>query len=240
MHRSMGVFDDIRESYETNGRRAARSFVRTVLRGARISPNAVTTAGCLLNAVAAVYVYQAHYLIAMIVFVVGSVLDALDGAVAKVTGQVSAFGAFLDSTLDRVSEALMLGGMGLLFSRTDHLIATGACFVALACSLLVSYTRARAESLGVQCKGGFASRTERVVLLALGLFLAGVWDPAALRITAYVLAVATALTVVQRVANVHRALPGGRKPRPPRRAPRKRRKSQNDSTTQLTAEQQLE
>lgn len=237
---NMGIFDDIRDSYEVNGRRAARSFVRTVLRGAHISPNTVTTTGCLLNAVAAVFVYQGKYLTAMIIFVIGSVLDALDGAVAKVTGQVSAFGAFLDSTLDRVSEGLMLGGMGLLFSRQGHLIATGACFVALACSYLVSYTRARAESLGVQCKGGFASRTERVVLLALGLFLAGVWDEKALRITAYVLAVATAMTVLQRVANVHRALPGGRKPRPPRRAPRKPRKPKNDIAQQRHIEHQHE
>lgn len=208
----------IRGWYEVEGRRVARSVAKSLLRGSHISPNVVTVTGTVLNGVAAVLLFHEKYLISMIVFVLGSLLDAMDGAVAKVTGQVTAFGGFLDSTLDRVSEGLMLGGLGLLFSQQDgpwtqhQPWPLAACFVALASSYLVSYTRARAEALGVECKGGLASRTERIVVLAVGLFLAEFW-PSAIEYTAYVLAVAAALTVLQRIAHVKRALPDGHKPR---------------------------
>jgi CDP-diacylglycerol--glycerol-3-phosphate 3-phosphatidyltransferase len=208
----------IRGWYEVEGRRVARSVARKLLRGSHLSPNVVTVTGTVLNAVAAVLVFHQEFLAAGIVFVLGSLLDAMDGAVAKVTGQVTAFGGFLDSTLDRVSEGLMLGGLGLMFSQqdgpwSDHMPwPLAACFVALASSYLVSYTRARAEALGVECKGGLASRTERIVVLAIGLFLATFW-PSATEYAAYVLAVAAALTVLQRIAHVKRALPDGRKPR---------------------------
>ena len=191
-------------------RRVARTLLRPV---GSIDPNAVTFAGCLLNGVAAYLVFHERFLAASIVFLVGSLLDSLDGAIAKVSGRVSAFGGFLDSTLDRVSEGLVLGGIGLMFARQDNLWAVAACYVAIACSYLVSYTRAKAEALGVQCKGGLASRVERVVLLSIGLFLA-TWWPLALEITAYVLAVTAALTVVQRVFHVKRALPDGPTPQP--------------------------
>jgi CDP-diacylglycerol--glycerol-3-phosphate 3-phosphatidyltransferase len=200
-------------------RRVARTLLRPV---GSINPNAVTFTGTLLNGVAAVLVFHEMFLAAFIVFVIGSVMDALDGAVAKVSGRVSAFGGFLDSTLDRVSEGLVLGGLGLLFAQQDNLWAVASCFVALACSYLVSYTRAKAESLGVQCKGGLASRVERVVLLAAG-FLLATWWPVSIEIIIHVLAVTAALTVVQRVIHVHRALPGGHKPRRERSTSRSNR-----------------
>lgn len=202
----------IRDAYEVGGRRFARHVARALLRGSRISPNLVTVTGTVLNGCAAVLVFHEQFLAAASVFLLGSLLDALDGAVAKVTGQVTAFGAFLDSTLDRVSEGLVLTGLGLMFANDGNLPALAACFVAVASSYLVSYTRAKAEALGVECKGGFASRTERVVLLTIGLALAAIW-PFAIEVVTYLLAVATALTVLQRVLHVHRALPGGRKPR---------------------------
>lgn len=191
-------------------RRVARALLRPI---GSIDPNAVTCLGTILNGVAAVLLFHGMFLAACIVFLIGSLMDALDGAVAKVTGRVSAFGGFLDSTLDRVSEGLVLGGIGLWFAdRGDHLWAVAACFVAIACSYLTSYTRAKAEALGVQAKGGLVSRVERVVLIGFGLLLQNWWANA-LEYTVYVLAVTAALTVIQRVLHVKRALPDGHKPR---------------------------
>ena len=218
----------IRDGYEVGGRRIARRVARTLLRPVgSIDPNAVTFTGCLLNGVAAYLVFHEWFLAASIVFLLGSLLDAMDGAIAKVTGRVSAFGGFLDSTLDRVSEGLVLGGIALMYAnRADvDLLPIAACFAAVACSYLVSYTRAKAESLGVQCKGGLASRVERVVVLTLGLLLAH-WWPKSLDYAVGVLAVTAALTVVQRVIHVHRALPDGRKPRRERSTSRSHRNVQ--------------
>lgn len=195
----------IRDAYEVGGRKLARRVARQVIRGSGISPNVVTVIGTLLNGVAAVLAFHELWLAAAIVFVMGSLMDAMDGAIAKVTERVSAFGGFLDSTLDRVSEGLVLGGLGLMFSTHDNLWALSACFVALACSYLVSYTRAKAESLGVSCKGGLASRVERVVLLTIGLLLAQ-FDPRAIEVIVFVLAITATLTVAQRVAHVRKAL----------------------------------
>lgn len=205
-------------------RRVARTLLRPV---GSINPNAVTFLGSLLNGVAAVLAFHEWFLAAFIFFVIGSVMDALDGAVAKVTGRVSAFGGFLDSTLDRVSEGLVLGGLGLMFAADDNLWAVASCYVAIAASYLVSYTRAKAEALGVQCKGGLASRTERVVVLAAGLLFATWWQ-VSIEVAVHVLAVTAALTVLQRVIHVRRALPDGRKPRPGRSTPRNRTQSHDD------------
>lgn len=210
----MDQLQRIRDGYEVGGRRVARRVARTLLRPiGSINPNAVTYLGTLLNGVAAVLAFHEQYLIASIVFLVGSLMDALDGAIAKVTGQVSAFGGFLDSTLDRVSEGLVVGGIGLMFAnKGDHLWPVAACYVAIGASFLVSYTRAKAEALGVQAKGGLASRVERVVVITAGLLFSTWWSHA-IEIAVYVLAVTAVLTVIQRVAHVHKALPGGHKPR---------------------------
>jgi CDP-diacylglycerol--glycerol-3-phosphate 3-phosphatidyltransferase len=220
------LFTRIRDSYEVGGRKFARRVARNLLRGVLqgISPNMVTVTGCLLSGVAGVLAYNEAFLAAGLVFILGSVLDAMDGAVAKVTGKVTAFGAFLDSTLDRVAEGLVLTALGLMFSRHDQTWAVLACFVALASSYLVSYTRAKAESLDVQCKGGLASRVERVVLLSAGLLFAAFWTTA-IEVVVYILAVLSALTVLQRVLNVRKALPDGRKPRKPPRPRRKGRRA---------------
>lgn len=220
----------IRDGYEVGGRRIARRVARTLLRPiGSINPNAVTLTGTLLNGVAAVLAFHEQFLAASIVFLLGSLMDAMDGAIAKVTGRVSAFGGFLDSTLDRVSEGLVLGGIALMFANRDQvdLWPIASCFAAVACSYLVSYTRAKAESLGVQCKGGLASRVERVVVLTAGLLFATWWE-VSIEVAVHVLAVTAALTVVQRVIHVHRALPDGRKPRRERPHTRSHRNVQPD------------
>jgi CDP-diacylglycerol--glycerol-3-phosphate 3-phosphatidyltransferase len=144
----------------------ARLLARTPL-----SPNAITWTGFIITAIAAVLIVTGHNLAAGIVVLVAGLFDMLDGALARLTGKVTGFGAVLDSTLDRLSEAMLLLAMLFIFAREQQAawsVLTGA---ALLGSLMVSYVRARIEGLGVTCKTGLFTRPERVVLLALGLLL---------------------------------------------------------------------
>lgn len=201
----MAGIEGLRTTYESEGRRLARWAVRK-LRRLPLSPNVITLAGSALNLVAALLAYDRQWILAGVVFIVGSVLDALDGAVAVVMQKTSAFGSFLDSTMDRVSEGFVLTGLGLAFAQTDDTWPLAACFVALAGSYLVSYTRAKAESLNVECKVGLASRLERIVVLAAGLLLTGFGVDGAIDIAVYILAVTASLTVVQRTLHVRKQL----------------------------------
>ncbi len=202
----MKFFSEFREWYEVDGRRFSQSVAKKTFGRTGISPNYLTVSGSLLNLVAAILIVSDHWFSAATIFLIGSLLDSLDGAVAKVTGKETKFGAFLDSTLDRVSEGFVIAALGIVFAHADNLIAVGACFVALASSYLVSYTRARAESLNVQCKGGLASRTERVFLITVGLLLTGLGVEHAIDVVIYMLASAAALTVIQRVVHVRKVL----------------------------------
>ncbi len=114
------------------------------------------------------------FLVGSAVFVLGSVLDILDGALARSQGQGTPFGAFLDSTLDRVGEAFMLGAIGLVFMRDDKEWAVAMTFAAIVGSFLVSYTRAKAEIIGLKGDVGIGSRAERVAVICIGLALAPV------------------------------------------------------------------
>jgi CDP-diacylglycerol--glycerol-3-phosphate 3-phosphatidyltransferase len=174
-----------------------------------ISPDALTFAGVSLCAVAAVVVYFEYraellcFWLGAALFVVGSVLDILDGALARSSGKGTTFGAFLDSTTDRVGEAFMLGSIALIFARDGNEVALAFAFAAVAGSLLVSYTRARAEALGLKGDVGIGSRAERVVVIVAGLVLAP-WG--ALPWAIYVLALTAWITVVQRVLSVRAQL----------------------------------
>lgn len=201
----MKLFGQIRELYEVRGRALTKNIAGKMLGGSKVNPNLVTVLGTIGNLLAAWIIYEGHFLLGAVVFLLGSLLDAMDGAVARVTGQTSKFGAFLDSTLDRISEGLVLTGLGLYFAGQDQILAVAACFVALAGSYLVSYTRARAEAIGVECKGGLASRVERVVLLAIGLAVAH-WEPRAIELVVIILAAMSSITVAQRVFHVRSAL----------------------------------
>jgi CDP-diacylglycerol--glycerol-3-phosphate 3-phosphatidyltransferase len=144
----------------------------------RVTPNALTAAGVLLCGVAAVLVFLENrnelvfYWLGAVTFVVGSILDILDGALARTSGKGTPFGAFLDSTTDRVSEGAVLGAIALVFSRHGQTVALALDFAAVAGSFLVSYTRARAEALGLRGEVGIGSRAERVVVITGGLVLA--------------------------------------------------------------------
>jgi CDP-diacylglycerol--glycerol-3-phosphate 3-phosphatidyltransferase len=174
-----------------------------------ISPDALTFAGvtiCAISAGIVFFEYRAELLcfwLGAALFVVGSVLDILDGALARSSGKGTTFGAFLDSTTDRVGEAFMLGSIALVFSRDGNEVALAFAFAAVVGSLLVSYTRARAEALGLKGDVGIGSRAERVVVIVAGLVLAP-WG--VLPWAIYLLAVTAWITVVQRVLSVRAQL----------------------------------
>jgi CDP-diacylglycerol--glycerol-3-phosphate 3-phosphatidyltransferase len=153
--RETAVLDRVKQGYTTGARSlASRSVVR--LTRTRITPDALTTAGVTLCIAAAVLVFLENrnellfYWVGAAVFVIGSVLDILDGALARAGGKTTQFGAFLDSTTDRVGEGAMLGAIALVFARHHHQVALAATFAAVAGSFLVSYTRARAEALALR------------------------------------------------------------------------------------------
>jgi CDP-diacylglycerol--glycerol-3-phosphate 3-phosphatidyltransferase len=187
----------------TNGGRGVGLALMARLGAAPVTPNQLTVAGLTLNGVAAVLVVERHFVWATVAFVAGSILDILDGALAKAHDRGTPFGGFLDSTTDRLSEGLMLGAIALVLSDQGHEVALACVFVALVGSFLVSYTRAKAESLGLRGEAGLMARAERVVLIAAVLPFAGLGT---LSYGIYVLAALTALTVVQRIVYVRRQL----------------------------------
>jgi len=206
--RETAVLQRLKQGYTTGARTlASRSIVG--LTRTRITPNALTTAGVSLCLAAAVLVYfEDHdellfYWLGAFVFVVGSILDILDGALARAGGKTTPFGSFLDSTTDRVGEGAMLGAIALVFSRHGNEVALGAAIAAIAGSFLVSYTRAKAEALGLRGDVGFGSRAERVVVITAGLVLAP-WG--ALPWTIYLLTATAWLTVLQRILFVRKQL----------------------------------
>ena len=146
--------------------------MRDALIESRLTPNAISLTGFALILVAAVLVWQRYFFLAGIAFIVGSVCDTLDGRYSRMSGKGTPFGAFLDSTLDRIEEGVVLTAVGAYFAARGMEFAAGATVLAVLASLMVSYTRARAEALGVECKVGIGSRAVRVVILSIGLVFA--------------------------------------------------------------------
>jgi CDP-diacylglycerol--glycerol-3-phosphate 3-phosphatidyltransferase len=183
--------------------------VRDRLIESRLTPNAISLVGLIGNLAAAVLIWQGLYFLGGVAFIVGSVMDTLDGRYARVSGKGTLFGAFLDSTLDRVEEGLVLTAVAYRFALSGDEFAAAMCVVVVLGSLMVSYTRARAEALGVECKVGLATRPVRVVILSIGLVFAkgaGLFDADLLAPAIYAMAALTAFTVVQRVWHVRNAL----------------------------------
>jgi phosphatidylglycerophosphate synthase len=203
-----GSLERLQRSYLDGIRRVASNSIGSLAR-TRVSPNALTAAGVLLCAAASVIVYfeYRHEIVAFwlgaALFIVGSILDVLDGALARRSGKATPFGAFVDSTTDRMSEAFMLGAIALIFARDGNDVALGFTFAAVAGSFLVSYTRARAEALGLKGDVGIGSRAERVFVISSGLILAP-WG--ALQWAIYLLTLTAWVTVVQRVLAVRAQL----------------------------------
>jgi CDP-diacylglycerol---glycerol-3-phosphate 3-phosphatidyltransferase len=187
-----------------------RELVRNRLIDSRLTPNAISLTGFALNLVAAVLVWEELYFLGGVAFIVGSVMDTLDGRYSRMSGKGTPFGAFLDSTLDRIEEGIVLTAVAGDFALKGDRVAAAAVVVAVLSSLMVSYTRARAEALGVECKVGIATRPVRVVILAIGLLFADLgWiggHLSPLKAAVYVLAALSLITVAQRIAHVRREL----------------------------------
>jgi CDP-diacylglycerol--glycerol-3-phosphate 3-phosphatidyltransferase len=201
----------VKQVYTDEARRLATQSM-TQLEQSNLTPDALTISGVLLCITGAVAVYfeylgWAFFWIGAVLFVVGSILDILDGALARTRGADSPFGAFLDSTVDRVGEGFMLGAIGLVFVRHGQMWAVALAFAAMAGSFLVSYARARAEALGLRGDVGLGSRPERVVVITTGLCLAPLHD-LILPSTIALLTATAWLTVVERLLFVRKQLRG--------------------------------
>jgi phosphatidylinositol phosphate synthase len=200
-----------KQAYTDEARRlAAQSMAQ--LEEAKVTPDTLTISGvglCIAGSIAVFFEYAGwgFYWLGAVLFVVGSVLDILDGALARSRGIGSPFGAFLDSTVDRVGEGFMIGAIGLVLMRHDQMWGVALAFAAIAGSFLVSYARARAEALGLKGDVGLGSRAERVVVITTGLVLAPVND-LVLPATMALLATTAWITVVQRILFVRKQLRG--------------------------------
>jgi CDP-diacylglycerol--glycerol-3-phosphate 3-phosphatidyltransferase len=204
-----------------NGRSGAlsasemRTLARSRLIESRLTPNAISITGLIGNLIAAALILQEEFVLAAIAFILGSLCDMMDGRYSRMSGKGSPFGAFLDSTLDRIEEGVVLAAVATWFAKSSNELAAGATVLTVVGSYMVSYTRARAEALGVECKVGIASRAVRVVILSAGLlFAAGelIPDFDLLEPAIYAMAALTIFTTFQRVFHVRKQLAVGAPP----------------------------
>jgi CDP-diacylglycerol--glycerol-3-phosphate 3-phosphatidyltransferase len=189
---------DPRQALRDRTRDLAAALVRPLAR-AGVSPNVLTLAGFLAMVVVACVLALGHERLGGLLIIPVGLLDALDGALARSTGRSSVFGAFFDSTLDRFAEIALY--LGLLYLYRGNSLAVILLYLAITGSLMVSYTRARAEGLGLECKVGWFTRLERLLTLVVGLILEQT-VPALL-----VLAFFSNLTAAQRMWHVRRTAP---------------------------------
>ncbi len=186
-----------------------QELVRNRLIESRLTPNAISLTGFALNLAAAGLIFARYFFLAGVAFIVGSIMDTLDGRYSRMSGKGTPFGAFLDSTLDRLEEGIVLIAVGAYFASQHDPAAAAAVVAAVLGSLMVSYTRARAEALGVECKVGLATRPVRVVVLSAGLVFARGASLGHFQLLApavYTLAGLAALTTIQRIVHVRSEL----------------------------------
>ncbi len=179
--------------------------VAGVLARLGVSPNSITLAGLPAAGAAAYLITASQLWPAGIVVLVAGLFDLMDGALARATGSVTRFGGLLDSVTDRVTEAVVLLGLLVLFVHRASMEGAVLAFVSLASSIMVSYVRARAEGLGVDCKVGVMTRPERVAALGIGLVIAHWWLTAILIVLGAIAGLAI-FTTLQRVDHVRREL----------------------------------
>ena len=188
---------------------AWRSYARNRLIESRLTPNAISMTGLAGNLAAAALILGDLIFLGGLAFIAGSVMDTLDGRYSRMSGKGTLFGAFLDSTLDRIEEGVVLTAIAWQFAEAGDSTAAAACVFVVLGSLMVSYTRARAEALGVECKVGLATRAVRVVILSIGLVFGAeelIGGVDLLPASIYVMAALTSFTVGQRVLHVRRVL----------------------------------
>jgi CDP-diacylglycerol--glycerol-3-phosphate 3-phosphatidyltransferase len=172
--------------------------IARVLKGFGIHPNTITVLGFLLSLGVGAVLVTGHFSLGGWLLALVAPLDAIDGTLARLNGQRSRFGAFLDSTLDRLSDASFIAGLAIHYLQQEASRKVMLSLLTLVGVILVSYTRARAESNGFSCKVGILTRLERTAVLAVGLIL-GI--PV---VTLWVLTIGSALTVLQRIFHVYR------------------------------------
>jgi CDP-diacylglycerol--glycerol-3-phosphate 3-phosphatidyltransferase len=186
-----------------------QELMRERLIESRLTPNAISLTGFLLNIAAAALVVDRLFFLAGVAFIVGSIMDTLDGRYSRMSGKGTQFGAFLDSTLDRLEEGIVLTAVAAYFASRHDQVAVACVVAGVLGSLMVSYTRARAEALGVACKVGLATRPVRVVIISVGLVFArgaSLGNFSLLAPAVYVLAALTVFTTIQRIVHVRNQL----------------------------------
>jgi CDP-diacylglycerol--glycerol-3-phosphate 3-phosphatidyltransferase len=179
--------------------------MRDALIESRLTPNAISLTGFALCLVAAGLIFADMIVLGGIAYIIGSICDTLDGRYSRMSGKGSPFGAFLDSTLDRVEEGVVLAAVAYHFAEQGNGVEAAICAIAILASVMVSYTRARAEALGVDCKVGIGSRATRVVILSVGLLFAnglGLGDFSLLAPAVILLAAIGIVTTLQRIFHV--------------------------------------
>ena len=164
-----------------------------------IHPNMVTIVGFFLNVLAGVVLSTGNLIAGAVAVMVASSVDALDGALARVSGKKTQFGAFLDSTLDRLSEGVLFFGLLVWLVSQEMRVEIYLIYAVILGSVMVSYARARAEGLQFECKVGILTRLERIAVLSVGLLLGWV------RVTLVIMAVLTWITFMQRAVSVYRS-----------------------------------
>ncbi len=176
---------------------------------AGVHPNAITTLGFVVTLVSGLFYHMDHVRTAGLFVLLGGVCDIFDGRVARESGLASKFGSFYDSTLDRISEIVVFLGLASLYNTirpdVEDVAMIYVIFLAMGGSLMVSYTRARAEGLGLNCSVGFMQRAERIVLLGFGSLIFGLaWNGLVLDVIIILVAVLTNITAIHRIVWVHR------------------------------------
>ena len=176
-----------------------------LLRRLGLNPNLVTIIGLLISGVGAYFISVGQWWIGGLVVLFAGIFDLFDGALARATSSVSRFGALLDSTVDRVSEAVVLLGLLAYYLSRDDDVGSILVYAAIIGSIMVSYLRARSEGLGIDCKVGVMTRPERVAVVGIGLIV-GYWEPRVMLLVLGIIALLTAFTAVHRLIHTWRML----------------------------------
>ena len=191
------------EMFDGRFRKPIEKAVRPIgnlLRRTKLTPDHLTVAGVLIAVAAAVIIGRGHLIGGFVLVVLAALPDLLDGALAKASNTASQRGAFFDSVMDRITDGLLLGGVAWYLASHNGAHAAMLPFCVMAVSSVISYERAKAESLGLQAKGGLMERAERIILLCAGLLFSSILVP-----ILWVMLAATTITAVQRFFKVWKA-----------------------------------
>jgi CDP-diacylglycerol--glycerol-3-phosphate 3-phosphatidyltransferase len=188
-----------------------RGLTTTMMRplaSSRVTPNELTIAGLLLNGVTAAAIGGGYLFASGLLLLFAGLFDMADGALARVKNAASPYGDFLDATLDRLAEGSVGFGLLLHALAKHNELQSGLVYAFVIGSVLISYARARAEVLNLECEVGLMARPQRIILLAAGLLAAQLTKEASITVTLVVLSIATYVTVIQRIVHVYRATRG--------------------------------